>query len=324
MLEIKVDQSLLTSGSFPIRCCIDSETLKSADLVSTPLLYVLLSVVPDNQKGAETSVGERDIFPLDRLQQFVTIHKPGEHHLTAWLIPAKDEGDLVKYKEFFFDWSNGRYRNELFGYDGNPKESFHSKNGYLPTKPAQLSVVMPAECFAPEPPKWLESWVNLWHSRPPRDQCAFRRRSILAFTIQPFLLTLWALIILPLAIFFTLLLGFWWVDWSALKDWANPGETLELWGYGAASKNAYGKAFKWLFSFLPEPKRSKGNPYSPDTLKREREEKERAAFHQLQEKYGRASCQFVDVPAEKLVSPTKKVYLAYHRTKQKVCKPFKR
>lgn len=45
--------------------------------------------------------------------------------------------------------------------------------------------------FAPEPSGWESWWVNLWFRSAPLDQCDFRRRRILAYTVQPLVIGVW-------------------------------------------------------------------------------------------------------------------------------------
>lgn len=52
----------------------------------------------------------------------------------------------------------------------------------------KVTINVPEELFAKEPPRWLSTWVNAFYeSDKPCDECHFRRRFTFAFTIQPFL-----------------------------------------------------------------------------------------------------------------------------------------
>lgn len=54
-----------------------------------------------------------------------------------------------------------------------------------------LDIHVPEGLFGKIPNRTLARWVNLWFESHPRDQCAFRRRFILAFTLQPIGVALW-------------------------------------------------------------------------------------------------------------------------------------
>jgi len=53
-----------------------------------------------------------------------------------------------------------------------------------------LDVDLPEEVFADEPPAWEKNWVNFFFSTKAVDQCDFRKRRLLAYTIQPILIVL--------------------------------------------------------------------------------------------------------------------------------------
>ena len=48
-----------------------------------------------------------------------------------------------------------------------------------------MSVSVPAGAFAKEPPQWEKNWVNYWFRQKPQDQCEYRRRRLLSYTVQP-------------------------------------------------------------------------------------------------------------------------------------------
>jgi hypothetical protein len=65
--------------------------------------------------------------------------------------------------------------------------------GYLLEDMTVIKVNVGKEFFAPEPKEWEKWWVNLWFDWPAHDQCSFRRRRILAYTVQPFAVLLFVL-----------------------------------------------------------------------------------------------------------------------------------
>jgi hypothetical protein len=56
-------------------------------------------------------------------------------------------------------------------------------------------VIIPEGVFGKEPSGWVKWYVNLWHGRTQaEDQCEFRRRAILAFTLKWIPVSLWAML----------------------------------------------------------------------------------------------------------------------------------
>jgi len=51
-----------------------------------------------------------------------------------------------------------------------------------------IDLNLPEECFAPEPFQFEKEWVNFFWREKSVDQCDFRRRRLLAYTIQPLLM----------------------------------------------------------------------------------------------------------------------------------------
>jgi hypothetical protein len=94
-----------------------------------------------------------------------------------------------------------------------------------------IDVHVPEGLFGKIPPRWVSKWANLWFDRPPRDQCAFRRRCLLAFTVQPIVLSLWLILTTVVrtgaALLLTLGLGTRKVNFSAIfHPWINDCEDV--------------------------------------------------------------------------------------------------
>ena len=69
--------------------------------------------------------------------------------------------------------------------------------------------------FAPDPPKWLQWWVNLWFEGKEKNECHLRRRLIPAFTIQPPMVLLWILLRAVCGVVYTFtlaLIGWRWIS----------------------------------------------------------------------------------------------------------------
>jgi len=88
--------------------------------------------------------------------------------------------DLVHYVKFLRPGKNRIFAIISCGY----------RDCYIDEKSTSLDVDLPEEVFADEPPAWEKNWVNFFFSTKAVDQCDFRKRRLLAYTIQPILIVL--------------------------------------------------------------------------------------------------------------------------------------
>lgn len=174
----------------PVRWCICQtlyERMKARGAKKPHLLLVVAN--------GDTELS-RKLLPLDRAMEYVTFYRPGEHQLFAMVVWDED-GNVGRLRKNILgtnEW--GKYFLELLAYDYDTRKvTFNRSFGGLtfregPVEPL-LTVSVSPEFFAKEPPEWLCRWVNWWYETKPRDQCQFRRRCILAFSIQPLVAPIW-------------------------------------------------------------------------------------------------------------------------------------
>lgn len=121
---------------------------------------------------------------------YVGFRFPGNHSIHARLVWPLFPGSkgLRKMNGWFLERQNRRsYENTVLNYE-RTELKYHAcvaESAYDLSASEPLDVVVDAGHFAKEPPEWLKTWVNLPYSIPPVDQCAFKKRAIAAFTIQP-------------------------------------------------------------------------------------------------------------------------------------------
>lgn len=197
MLQLVASSTEANGTSLPVRWCISRDTL--ADLkenrVTNP--HILIVVV---KKG----IGEvtRKLIPLENLMEYLDFNRAGDHTVLSSIVWHKD-GDVRKLRVLFM---GGRLHGKHYGMptllDENDQllilQSAFEKGGIEFSDEAEITISVAAEHFAKPPWKWEQFWVNLWFERPPRDRCEFRKRRLVAYTIQPF-------IILPFLFFITAL-----------------------------------------------------------------------------------------------------------------------
>lgn len=177
--------------TIPVRWCVDRDELVFLKNANAENVHILLAV---RYIGGRE---DRQFIPLNQAMTYVSFRWPGEHTLHAKLFWC--ETDKVKLmKSHFLERSSKKgYENNIFKqFDDGPKylNSLDNWTGDVPvsdTPQTEMKISVPKEYFAKEPPEWLKSWTNLWFDYPPVDQCAFRRRLILALTIQPPVYAVW-------------------------------------------------------------------------------------------------------------------------------------
>lgn len=198
MFELHTTDLDITAGALEVTWCLDKDLLNSLKKEANSL--VIVSVIPLDKDGDCNKEKEhRYIFPLKQMMGYVSFRSPGKNKIFAYIETGRTniltkgyrgyETDIVHY--------DGKYTKIITGWDEQHCEQDRSGQETLwtehhPEKPhAQaLEVEVPAEYFGKEPSKSEKAWV-LWLIKDKGvDQCAFRRRRIFAYTVQPFIFIL--------------------------------------------------------------------------------------------------------------------------------------
>ncbi len=203
----------------PVRWCVCRslfDRLKFRGAKNPYLLLVVAKVVVNGSKEVS-----RRLLSLDQAMEYIAFSSPGEHQLFATVL-WDAEGKVGRLRKIILGKnSRGRWNLDLLCYNEESKETtlFNlSAFGCKTEGPVGplLTVNVAKEFFAKEPPKWLSCWVNWFFETRPVDQCQFRRRCILAFTVQPPIALAWAIILflarLTSALFLFLFLGWRGID----------------------------------------------------------------------------------------------------------------
>lgn len=209
LFEIHITDNDLTTGSIPITWCLDKEMLDK--IKAKPGARVVVSVIPFKDDAALTSKENRYVFTLKHMMGYISFRRPGKNKIYAYL-ETESDNPLDKWHGDYTSNvvnSNGDYSKHILGYssatsEGDPVEvpgKYHS----IP-----LEVDVPEEAFGKQPSGWEKNWV-LWLIKDKgTDQCAFRRRRLFAYTLQPFilLLKLFAMTVVTLIAFLLGMRGF--------------------------------------------------------------------------------------------------------------------
>ena len=175
------------NASVPVRWCVDKETLdklKQEGVINPHILIVTVAPLP-RYYGEENYFVEttRQLISLEQVEEYIQFQKPGKNIVYATIVWSKS-GKYSDLWEKYIKREGSRYETDVIIKSGGkfspPKENS--------VEFAEVEIILPNEVFAKEYPEWLKRWVNRWFRGKPQDQCHFRRRMIVAFTIQPLML----------------------------------------------------------------------------------------------------------------------------------------
>jgi hypothetical protein len=142
------------------------------------------------------SYGHSDVYilPLMQAMHYLPFHRSGTVKITSLVLWGNwhqmSAEQLKEIKEIFPKRINMSSPESL-------KESMERNrlgNGWNSIIGEELMVIVPDGVFAKEPSKFEKWWVNLWFESKPKDQCHFRKRRMLAYSIQPIVVSIWLII----------------------------------------------------------------------------------------------------------------------------------
>ncbi|MFH0846237.1 MAG: hypothetical protein V1851_02460 [Patescibacteria group bacterium] len=194
------------------------------------VLHPFLLVVILNKKayGEEWEDYIRQLYPLDRGLGHIEFNRPGEYKIHASVIwtfnsskgrQQKVEDARKELYNKYKDIKRGKYSYNLHDEETyRPDYLEHNTLSYHD----KISVIVDKNLFAPEPSNRMKWWVNmLWDYKKPKNQCDWRRRKIIAFSIQPLLVLIFLIIrsIIAVAwVIFLLFIGYYpnKIGWKAV------------------------------------------------------------------------------------------------------------
>ncbi len=244
MMKLHVNETQNVDPTFPVRWCITPE--ERAELVqrNIPLSMTFVLIVVIDRKTLEREgefsfpVIAQYVIPVEKGMTYITLPRSGKLCIYSQLI----YGERFNIKRLFgARESNGTFRCSVFDEYKRLRESYHSSEKDLIERNVavairgsdyRLDVVVDPRFFAKKPWRLEDWWVNLWFETPPRDQCHFRKRRLVAYTIQPPVMAVVFAIMFSMktAIFlFRLMLGMRFNNWRVLILVHRYG-TRDLWG----------------------------------------------------------------------------------------------
>jgi hypothetical protein len=191
MLKLFVSDADATTGSIPISWCIDDETFLYMKEEGAKAPYVIIYITPEEQPGKVYIVR----VPFKRMMTYIPLKFKGKNRIFG-RIKFDDSGNYCPKDIRYADLEPREYDNEdkttnkIFVRDFEVGKDYKDDSDFLlfyskTTAGTYLSINVPAECFAKEPPEWEKAWVNAMIKGQPFDQCEFRRRRLWAYSVQP-------------------------------------------------------------------------------------------------------------------------------------------
>lgn len=165
--------------------CLSKDLLgKIKERVATKgeVAQLLVIVTKSGDFSEHLSVSRRKLVNLNDPMTMIDFRSSGENRVTAAVVFGDSEKDI---RRRFLSLDCGFYKSTVMGSEGTFIAS------YYVTGSGCVDVDVPEELFAKEPFDW--DWVNRFFESKPRDQCAFRRRRLFAYTVQPFVVSVVAL-----------------------------------------------------------------------------------------------------------------------------------
>lgn len=176
-MKIGID-SEIQGTSVPVRWCLSRDELNK--LVETgEKAYIFLLVVSCTGQDSET----RYLIPVGQMMEYINFYTPGEHKIFATVMWEKYKDKDINLRKRFLSRDSDGYKRGLYDYD--EKILYGNNFNFCDFGVHKFEVSVPKEVFAKEPPAWEKKWVNWFFENKPKDQCYFRRRRLLAYSIQP-------------------------------------------------------------------------------------------------------------------------------------------
>lgn len=260
MLQLVARSERQGSPTVTLRWCISKELLDELADHRAVLPHLLLVVAKVHDNRVEEV--ERRLIPLDQVMDFIDFHQSGKHSIQG-VIVWHAGGNIRMLRAVILGgrFSGNIYqRSELLDEEGNlliPQERFELCDIHVGEEAACIDIKIAEGHFATAPWLWESFWVNLWFERPPRDQCAFRKRRMLAYSIQLPVVFLYLLALTLLRVATAL----WWISFARrglnlrpiYHPWMYETDDIYIWSGGKGTfftHDSSGKQRKVLWSLF--------------------------------------------------------------------------
>ncbi|MCH7883000.1 hypothetical protein IIA95_01125 [Patescibacteria group bacterium] len=333
MIEFFVGEARQNDAAVALRWCVGREALQELKKREAKNPHLLLFVFKDGKEQ------QRLLIPLEQMMHYVFFNHPGTHDLCGSIV-WDNSGDRFELQKNVF-----HHYTKLCDIDSdnpfllNCNLEMRGLNEF-----GRLKISVDERFFAENPPQWEQGWVNFWYETAPRDQCQYRRRRFVAYSIQPpvLLAFVFILVIARLsAMFWFLLLGRKGIGFRAIFR-PFKFRTKEIWAYSEGS--VYADIFsgpldriaelaikitRWSSNARLEKRRQRQKARierREERRQREEQQRRRALDEFYNEELRELVCEGVPLKADVRALPEKRrtIYLRLQAFKAEVCRPFAR
>lgn len=185
----------MNSATIPIEWWLSEEVIKKNPK------YILIFEQNKREKDdvrGNTNRGRRHVFNASDAVAFMPVFSAGYHRVMVVVVSderssAKETANLyLRENEHEVD----QYYSHMDWEDAKDNACDKRDDAFIASTVVEFEV--PADLFAEKPRskagQLMWNWVNRWHTRGPRDECDYRSRMMIAFTVQPPLVILWCLL----------------------------------------------------------------------------------------------------------------------------------
>lgn len=197
MVRLFFENTDLPSPVAAVRWCVDKVDLDylKENEITDPFLALIITKPREEKDSDGTIVYQvigHKIVPLDQVMEYLEFRSPDEQRVFGQIVWSKyykkqrlNQKRLDEYVGKLWGKSFNFAIESLGKYDNFTSDQLES--GYA-------DVTVPEGHFAKEPSVWEKWWVNFWYESKPKNQCQFRKRRMLAYTVQPFVVIPYALL----------------------------------------------------------------------------------------------------------------------------------
>jgi len=181
----------IDNGDVPIRWCISKEYVENLEEQGIIDPHVLIASYAPRKKGEDknfTKEMDRRMVPLTELMTYLRFTRAGKAKVYGIILDGSEGRKELHNRYMKVGWYG---RPEIvYSYD----DKLHKDMDLCVTTTSEI-VEIPANVFGKEPSPWMKWYVNLWHEKNGRvvDECHYRRRLLLAFTLKWILVLIYTL-----------------------------------------------------------------------------------------------------------------------------------
>ena len=169
----------------------------SKEVIDREPKYILIFEQSKEEKerdfGKNDSYGRRYICKVSDAIKFLQIFSPGYHRVMVVVLGGSSAEYDAKH---YLGHNDYDYYRTSINWENAKDNTLKNMRSIMGSTVEEFEV--PEELFGKKPKtklgKLMWKWANLWFKKNPRDECEYRKRKIVAFTIQPPLTILWWLI----------------------------------------------------------------------------------------------------------------------------------